>query len=77
LTTARPAAGKLAIRRARDETKSSSASAGNARLIQPGVVLGAQQDLQRPGAAHQAREVLRGATAWDHAERRLELTENG
>jgi hypothetical protein len=76
LTTARPAAGNLAIRRASDETKSSSAAAGNARLIQPYrfsevrvVVLGAQHDLQRPGAAHQAREVLSGAPAWDHSER--------
>jgi hypothetical protein len=40
------------------------------------VILGAQHDLERSGAAHEAREVLGGASAGEQTERRLELTED-
>src|SRR5882724_2252847 len=40
------------------------------------IVLRAQHDLERPAAAHQAREVLGASSSGNHTERRLELTEN-
>ena len=40
------------------------------------VVLGAQHDLERSGAAHEAREVLGGAPSRHLTERRLELAED-
>ena len=40
------------------------------------VVLRAQHDLERSGAAHEAREVLGSAPAGEQTERRLELTED-
>ena len=40
------------------------------------VVLGAQQDLERPGTAHEPSEVLRGAPTGQLTERRLELRED-
>ena len=40
------------------------------------VVLRAQHDLERPGAAHEAHEVLDAAPAGDQTERRLRLTED-
>ena len=40
------------------------------------VILGAQHYLERPPTAHEPREVLRGAAAGEHAERRLELPED-
>src|SRR6185295_7453222 len=57
---------------------------GGQRSIDPAVpfsqicviVLRAQHDLERPGAAHEAREVLSASSAGNHTERRLELTEN-
>ena len=83
LTAARLPAGKPAIRWASDATKSPSSAAGSARLIQPyllgqlGVeVLGAEHDLERPRAAHQAHEVLDAAAARDEAERRFRLGED-
>src|SRR5262245_46202999 len=58
--------------------------AGGQRSIDPAVpfsqvsvvVLRAQHHFERPGAAHETREVLGGARAGDHTKRRLELTEN-
>ena len=41
------------------------------------VVVGAEHDLERPAAAHEAREVLGGAAAGKRAECRLELREDG
>jgi hypothetical protein len=57
---------------------------GRQRAIDPAVALGqlrvvvlrAQHDLERPGAAHEAREVLGGAPAGELAERRFELAED-
>ena len=40
------------------------------------VILSAQHDLERSGAADEAREVLSGAPAGDQTEGRLELTED-
>jgi hypothetical protein len=39
-------------------------------------ILRAEHDLERPRAAHEAREVLGGAPAGEQTERRLYLTEN-
>jgi NAD(P)-dependent dehydrogenase (short-subunit alcohol dehydrogenase family) len=40
------------------------------------VILRAQHDLERSGATHEASEVFCAARSGDHAERRLELTED-
>ena len=83
LTVAWPAAGNPAIRWAseRDEI---AELVGGQRSVDPAVpfgqlrvvVLGAQHDLERSGAAHEASEVLGGAPAGEQTERRLELTED-
>src|SRR5205085_549125 len=39
-------------------------------------ILRAQHDLERPGAAHEADEMLDAASAGDQTERRLRLTED-
>jgi hypothetical protein len=62
----RPAAGNLAIRWA------SAVPLGEVCVV----ILGAQQDFERAGAAHDPREVLGGAAAGNLAERRLELRED-
>src|SRR5258706_14414790 len=57
---------------------------GGQRAIDPAVslsqvgvvVIRAQHDLERPGAAHEAGDVLRAARAGDNAKRQLELTED-
>ena len=56
---------------------------GGQRTIDPAVpfsqlrvvILRTQHDFKRPGAPHEAREMLNGASAGKQTERRLRLTE--
>ena len=78
-----PAAGNLAIRwaSARDEIVEGARGQGSVDPSVPlgelrVVILGAQEDLERAGAAHDPREVLGGAAAGNLTERGFELRED-